>query len=156
MTRMIALGVAASLIVAACASSGSDDVERLPGEGTTTSTLSDAPGTPEAPASSGLVDSGDAPPGADDSDSLVPGGELPAGVAFATEDLARYLDVSIDVIDWVSFEEVLWPDAALGCPQPDTSYTQAVVAGSLIVFEVEGTAYEYHAAQGSDPFLCSP
>lgn len=154
MTKMIALGVAASLIVAACASSGSDDVERLPGEGTTTSALRDAPGTPEDPASSGLVDPGDTPPGADDSDSLVPGGELPPGVAVATEDLAGYLDVSIDVIDWVSFEDVLWPDGALGCPQPGFSYTQAVVPGSLIVFEVDGVAYEYHAAQDSTPFLC--
>jgi hypothetical protein len=156
MTKMIALAVAASLIVAACASSGSDDIERLPGDGTTTAPLGDPPGTPQDPASSGLVDLGDTPPGADDSDSLVPGGDLPPGVAAATEDLARYLDVSTDNIDWVSFEDVLWPDAALGCPQPDTSYTQAVVAGSLIVFEVEGTTYEYHAAQGSDPFLCFP
>ena len=149
MTKMIALGVAASLIVAACASSGSDDIERLPGEGTTTSTLGYAPGTPEDPASSGLVDQGDTPPGADDSDSLVPGGELPPGVAFATEDLARYLNVSVDVIDRVSFEEVTWPDGALGCPQPGMSYTQAVVAGSLIVFEVDSVSFQYH------PFLCT-
>ncbi len=156
MTKMIAFAVAASLIVAACASSGSDDVERLPGDGTTTAPLGDSPGIPEDPASSGLVDPGDTPLGADDSDSLVPEGDLPPGVAVATEDLARYLGVAIDVVDWVSFEEVLWPDASLGCPQPDMSYSQAVVAGSLIVFEVDGDVYEYHAAQGTDPFLCSP
>jgi len=156
MTKMIALAVAASLIVAACASSGSDDIERLPGDGTTTAPLSDSQAIPEDPASSGLVGPGDTPRGADDSDSLVPGGDLPPDVAAATDDLARYLDVSTDIIDWVSFEEVLWPDGALGCPQPDVFYTQAVVAGSLIVFEVAEVPYEYHAAQGSDPFLCVP
>jgi len=142
MTKMIALGVAGALIVAACASSS------RPG---------DLPADPEPvnPASSGLVDPGVTPPAADDSDSLVPGGELPPGVETATEDLVMYLGVSVDVIDWVSFEEVLWPDGALGCPQPDMSYTQAVVPGSLIVFEVEGVVYEYHAAQGADPFLCT-
>jgi len=161
MTRIIALGIAGSLIVAACASADSGNVLDQPDRQTTTSIPNESPadpesGAPDDPASSGLVDPGTTPPGADDSDSLVPGGEIPPGVDFATEDLARYLGVSIDLVDWVSFEDVLWSDAALGCPQPDTSYTQAVVAGSLIVFEVEGTTYEYHAAQGSDPFLCSP
>lgn len=158
---MIALGVAGSLIVAACASADGSGVSDQPSEQTTTSILTDLPNDPssavtEDPASSGPIAPGGTPQGADDSDSLVPGQELPPGVQAATEDLARYLGVPIDVIDWVSFEEVLWPDAALGCPQPDTSYTQAVVAGSLIVFEVEGDVYEYHAAPGTDPFLCSP
>jgi len=158
---MIALGIAGSLIVAACANADSGGVPGQSGQQTTTSALKEAPAgsesdIPDDPASSGLVEPGDTPKGADDSDSLVPGQELPPGVQTATEDLARYLGVSTDIIDWVSFEEVLWPDAALGCPEPDMSYSQAVVAGSLIVFEVEGDVYEYHAAQGTDPFLCSP
>lgn len=158
---MIALGIAGSLIVAACASADGSGLSDQPNLQTTTSILSEQSANsesavPDEPASSGLVDPGGTPQGADDSDSIVPGGDLPPGVATATEDLALYLGVPIDVIDWVSFEDVLWPDAALGCPQPDTFYSQAVVAGSLIVFEVEGTTYEYHAAQGADPFLCSP
>ena len=153
MKRMIALGIAGSLIVAACASASDRGVSDQTGEQATTSVPTDLP---DDPASSGPVEPGATPQGADDSDSLVPGQDMPPGVQAATEDLARYLAVPTDIIDWVSFEEVLWPDAALGCPQPDTSYTQAVVAGSLIVFEVEGDTYEYHAAQGTDPFLCSP
>jgi len=159
MKKVIALGIVGSLIVAACASADSGDVLDQPDRQTTTSTLNELPAdsgsaVSDDPASSGLVDRGATPQGADDFDSLVPGGEIPPGVVFAIEDLARYLGVSIDIIDWVSFEDVLWPDASLGCPQPDTLYTQAVVAGSLIVFEVEGVRYAYHARDGIDPFLC--
>jgi hypothetical protein len=33
-------------------------------------------------------------------------------------------------------------------------YTQAMVAGGLIVLQVDGQVYEYHFADGREPFLC--
>ncbi|MDJ0791958.1 MAG: hypothetical protein QNJ71_08680 [Acidimicrobiia bacterium] len=112
----------------------------------------DAPS--DDPATSGLADPGDPPPPADDSDSLVSGGSIPREVVTAQADLANRLGISEDVIDWVSHEEVDWPDGSLGCPQPGMVYTQAIVNGTLTVFEVDGVEYRYHAGGGRDPFLC--
>ena len=112
----------------------------------------DAPS--DDPATSGLAEPGDPPPPADDSDSLVSGGLIPREVVTAQADLADRLGVSEDVIDWVSHEEVDWPDGSLGCPQPGMVYTQAIVNGTLTVFEVDGVEYRYHAGGGRDPFLC--
>ena len=112
----------------------------------------DAPS--DDPATSGLAEPGDPPPPADDSDSLVSGGSIPREVLTAQADLAQRLGVSEDVIDWVSHEEVDWPDGSLGCPQPGMVYTQAIVNGTLTVFEVDGVEYRYHAGGGREPFLC--
>ena len=177
MRKMIILGFAAVMVVSACASAedvdgvspGGDD-ESAPVEEVVLPTDSSIPVEGETPtesipedpnadlnsdaATSGLAEPGDTPPPADDSDSVVLGEGLPSAVEFAMADLAAYLGESIDVIDWVSQEEVDWPDGSLGCPQPDMSYTQAIVNGSLIILEVNGVPYEYHSKAGSDPFLC--
>lgn len=176
---MIIFGFAAALVISACASAedvgsaGSDgDDASLPAETTVSPTDSSLPvggetpteSIPEDPnadlnsdaAKSGLAEPGDTPPPADDSDSVVLGQGLPPAVEFAMADLAAYLGVSIDVIDWVSQEEVDWPDGSLGCPQPDMSYTQAIVNGSLIILEVDGVSYKYHSGGGRGPFLCLP
>ena len=177
MRKMIILGFAAVMVVSACASaeeadsaspSGDDasaPVEEaglpsdstLPAEGVVpTESLPEDPNADlkSDAATSGIAEPRDTPPPADDSDSVVLGEGMPSAVEFAVADLAVYLGVSIDVIDWVSQEEVDWPDGSLGCPQPDMSYTQAIVNGSLIILEVDGVAYEYHSKAGSYPFLC--
>ena len=179
MRKMIILGLAAVMVVSACASaedvdsaSPGDDDGSAPVEEVVLPTDSSIPVEGETPtesipedpnadlnsdaATSGLAEPGDTPPPADDSDSVVLGEGLPPAVEFAMADLAAHLGVSIDVIDWVSQEEVDWPDGSLGCPQPDMSYTQAIVNGSLIILEVNGVPYEYHSKAGSDPFLCLP
>jgi hypothetical protein len=179
MRKMVILGFAAALAISACA--GAEDVDSVSpsGEdGTAPVEEADLPvdstvpvegetpteSIPEDPnadlssdaVTSGLAEPGDTPPPADDSDSVVLGEGLPPAVESAMADLAAYLGVSIDVIDWVSQKEVDWPDGSLGCPQPDMSYTQAIVNGSLIVFEVDGVSYEYHSGGSREPFLCLP
>ena len=52
-------------------------------------------------------------------------------------------------------ELVTWPDGAAGCPEPDMMYTQALVDGYRIVLEVDGEAYHYHGAGGSEPAYCA-
>ena len=164
MRKMVILGFAAVMVMSACASAGDADGVSPGGDDGIVPVEGDVPigSIPEDPnadlksdaATSGLAEPGDTPPPADDSDSVVLGEGLPPAVEFAMADLAAYLGVSIDVIDWVSQEEVDWPDGSLGCPQPDMSYTQAIVNGSLIILEVNGVPYEYHSGAGSHPFLC--
>jgi hypothetical protein len=71
------------------------------------------------------------------------------GVATLTErailDLADRLSVSPAVIDVVSEEDVVWPNAGLGCPQPGLSYTEVQLDGLRIILSHGGVRYEYHA-----------
>ena len=79
----------------------------------------------------------------------------PSGpVAASIADLVARLGIDASDVTVVSQEEVTWPDGSLGCPQPDMSYIQVLVNGSLIVLEVDGTTYEYHSGVGRDPFYC--
>jgi hypothetical protein len=52
-------------------------------------------------------------------------------------------------------DAVQWSDGSLGCPQPDMMYTQAIVPGYLVVFEVEGQELEYHVAESGAFVLCN-
>ncbi len=83
---------------------------------------------------------------------------LPGGadtlVDLAKTDLAERLDIKIDAITLVSYEDVVWSDSSLGCPQPGMAYLQVPKDGSRIVLEFEGTTYDYHTGGGRDPFLC--
>jgi hypothetical protein len=73
----------------------------------------------------------------------------------AIADLASRLSRDPSSIDVVSAAIVVWPDAALGCPQPDMVYTQVPVDGSLIVLSANGVEYRYHTGgRVSTPFLC--
>lgn len=75
-------------------------------------------------------------------------------VGEAVADLAVRLGVSPAVIEVISHEEVSWPDAALGCPEPGRFYAQVLVNGSRIVLGSGGRRYEYHCGGGRPPFLC--
>lgn len=51
-------------------------------------------------------------------------------------------------------ERVMWPNGALGCPQPGRMYTQALVPGYRVEFEAGGRTYAYHASQKGGFVLC--
>lgn len=87
------------------------------------------------------------PPGSD------PVASEPAEAARA--DLADRLGVEPDTIEAGALERVTWRDGSLGCPDPDRSYTQALVDGYRIELRVDGTSYWYHGADGGDPFYCA-
>ena len=53
-------------------------------------------------------------------------------------------------------ESVTWPDGSLGCPEPGMFYTQMVVPGYRIVFEVEGKRFDYRMGRLGDGRLCEP
>lgn len=110
----------------------------------------DSPASGETPASTTLA------PTTENEISTMPTSEeqqLPI-VAPAREDLARRLGVDPEEVEVVAVEEVTWPDGSLGCPEPGTSYTQAVVEGSKVVLGHDGRVYVYHAGDDDRPFLC--
>ncbi|MBK8048576.1 MAG: hypothetical protein IPK16_16530 [Anaerolineales bacterium] len=72
----------------------------------------------------------------------------------AVADLAARLGVTPDQITVVSAEPVVWPDASLGCPQPDMMYAQVLQDGMRIVLSVDGKEYVYHSGETKAPFLC--
>lgn len=72
----------------------------------------------------------------------------------AKEDLAKRLGVQISEIELLSFEEVVWPDSSLGCPQPGMAYAQMLTPGFLIILSVDDQAYEYHASRGTEVIYC--
>jgi hypothetical protein len=72
----------------------------------------------------------------------------------AQQDLAKQLAVPVEQIEFVSFEDVLWPDGSLGCPQPGMAYTQVLVEGYRILLQYEGQTYAYHGGGNRPPFLC--
>ena len=75
-------------------------------------------------------------------------------ITLAMDDLAERLGITTADITLVSAEAVVWPDASLGCPQPDMLYRQVPEDGALIILRVDDREYEYHSGGGHDPFLC--
>ncbi len=86
-------------------------------------------------------------------ESALPGGAETI-VDLAKADLAQRLAVETSAITLVSYEEVVWSDSSLGCPQPGMAYLQVPKDGSLVVLEFESRTYDYHTGGGRDPFLC--
>jgi ABC-type glycerol-3-phosphate transport system substrate-binding protein len=88
-------------------------------------------------------------------DSTVPGsGSDAAYEEAAIADLAERQGADPADIQVVSVENVTWPDSSLGCPEEGTQYAQMLTDGVLIVLDLDGQQYEYHAALGDEVFYC--
>jgi hypothetical protein len=72
----------------------------------------------------------------------------------ALQNLAARLNVPVDQIELLSFEDVVWPDGGLGCPTPGMVYTQVMVEGYRILLQHQGQVYAYHGGGSGPPFLC--
>ena len=83
------------------------------------------------------ADQGQAPALPEDLDSLV---------MLAKLDLTLKTGVDIEDIKTISMEEVNFSDAGLGVHQPGVEYAQVVTPGIIIMLEVDGKEYEYHAS----------
>lgn len=75
-------------------------------------------------------------------------------VTLAVADAAERTGLAEDDIELEELSMVTWSDGALGCPEPDVMYTQALVEGYRIVLDADGRQLVYHGALGDDPFLC--
>ena len=74
----------------------------------------------------------------------------------AKQDLAQRLSIPLDQIAIVKVEEVEWPDASLGCPEPGKMYAQVIIPGYRITLSAKGQTYDYHADRGERVALCQP
>lgn len=84
-------------------------------------------------------------------------GEVPSVLLDAIiTDLKAREDISAQAITIIRAESTLWPDGALGCPEPGETYTQAPVEGYWVVLESEEQEYDYRATDGGHFFLCEP
>lgn len=82
------------------------------------------------------------------------GMDLDTSVAAARSNLAERLDVDESEINVVDARRVTWPNGAMGCPEPDMMYTQALVEGFFILLEAEQERHAYHAGRDGRPFYC--
>ena len=82
-------------------------------------------------------------------------GEVPDPVLNAIKaDLADKLGADAAAFNVVTARSVTWNDGSLGCPRPGQAYTQALVPGYLVVLHHEGVEYDYRAAESGFFFLC--
>ena len=90
--------------------------------------------------------------------STTTGSEIDPGlqpyIDIAVDDLATRLAVDAGAVTVLSATLVVWPDSALGCPAPGQEYAKVVTDGALIILELDGTEYRYHAGGSRAPFLC--
>lgn len=149
MKKTIATVVALTVALAACGAETNDSGA----EGTTTPTA----------ATETTATKTTAPEAGDTTTPKAPGTTAPANrngstasqpVVTAKQDLAKRLEVDQSDVTLVAQEEVTWRDGSLGCPEPGMAYTQALVDGTLVILEVDGTQYEYHGALNEDPTYC--
>lgn len=80
--------------------------------------------------------------------------QLETFVAQARQDLAGRLDIEKAQIELVDAGFVTWPSSALGCPEPDTMYMQALVSGYRIRLRAGEALHHYHGAADKPPFHC--
>lgn len=67
--------------------------------------------------------------------------------------LAAELGVPESAIELDTIAEVDWPDASIGCPQPDMSYAQVITPGHKITLRVNSEMHVVHEANGR-AFVC--
>lgn len=74
----------------------------------------------------------------------------------ARADLARRSSIPLERISVVEAAGVVWPNSAMGCPQPGMAYLQVPTDGSRIILEADGRRYDYHYGGRRGLFLCEP
>ncbi len=72
----------------------------------------------------------------------------------ARAELARRINAPADQIQVVSIEQVDWPDASLGCPQPGQMYIQVITPGYKVILAAGGQRYEVHTDLRGRAVMC--
>lgn len=72
----------------------------------------------------------------------------------ARQSLAARLGLTADDITVERTEDVTWPDASLGCPDPEMMYAQALIPGYRIVLRAGDQTYSYHGSERGQLVLC--
>jgi hypothetical protein len=86
------------------------------------------------------------------------GQDTPEQIDAALEDLSGVVGQTItesNLQNWQWMEQV-FPDASLGCPQPDTSYAQVLTRGFQFQIQYQAKVYDYRVSDDSSSVvLCS-
>jgi len=69
-------------------------------------------------------------------------------------DLVKQFGVDTNQIRVIEARAVAWPDASLGCPQPEMAYAQVITPGYWVLLEADGKQYPYHTDQNGQIILC--
>jgi hypothetical protein len=123
--------IAAAAMSASCAASAEDDVKPPP-----------APIAASPPRKPVPIPSSAPPEG-----KLVTAEVPPDLIEKMRADLAEHAGIAASAAKVVTAESIVWPNGAIGCPQPGQMYTQATVPGYRVELEYNGRVYAYHAAQ---------
>jgi hypothetical protein len=78
-----------------------------------------------------------------------------AMVDVARRAAARESGVDLEEIETIAVTETVWPNAALGCPQPDRMYARVLIPGARVVLRIDEVSYHYHCGEGYEPILCA-
>jgi hypothetical protein len=81
-------------------------------------------------------------------------GETDADLAPIVSAIAAELGVPERDIAVVSASAEIWPDAALGCPQPDMLYAQVMTPGYRVVVKVGEEEIEFHTDERGNVVRC--
>lgn len=145
MRRRIAIGLAATLWVAACATD--DGARRDPATDTTAVTTADATATTVAVTSTAATSTSTTTGGT----SMLPNDDVIDDVRRQIADRYGY---AVDEVVVRRVEAVEWPDAALGCPVNEQEYEPGPVPGYRIVLGRGDLEFHFHGAEGVRPFRC--
>lgn len=72
----------------------------------------------------------------------------------ARQALAERVGMAADDVTVERTEDVTWPDASLGCPDPEMMYAQVLTPGYRIVLKAGGETYTYHGSERGQLVLC--
>ena len=81
-------------------------------------------------------------------------GAVQSLVDLARVNLAQKLGVDLEAVTVQGVEEVEFPDASLGVPEPGETYAQVLTPGYVIKLEAGDETYEYHA--GDERLVFAP
>ena len=65
------------------------------------------------------------------------------GIRSAIADLTQRAGGALDDVTILTAERVTWPDAALGCPEPDGFYAQVLTPGIRLVLSHQDSVFDY-------------
>ena len=71
--------------------------------------------------------------------------EVPGFGGLFMAELSNKLGIKPSNIKLVSYEDTIFNDSSLGCPEPGKLYAQVLTPGWKILFKANGSSYEYHS-----------
>ena len=71
--------------------------------------------------------------------------EVPSFGGLFMAELSNKLGIKPSNIKLVSYEDTIFNDSSLGCPEPGKLYAQVLTPGWKILFNANGSIYEYHS-----------